>query len=133
MNWSLLLYSIMVVESGGCEDPARARGDLKDGHYRSVGAFQIQRAVVDDCNRVYPGVRFTYKDRESIERSALICRHYLAYWGNQYQKRTGKAATYEVLARIWNGGPYGYKKKATDPYWEKIRRTFESLEEGRKL
>jgi hypothetical protein len=28
----------------------------------------------------------------------------------------------EDAARIWNGGPNGWKKKATDSYWQKVAR-----------
>ena len=33
------------------------------------------------------------------------------------EKETGKKPTDEVLARIWNGGPRGWKKKSTRKYW----------------
>jgi len=122
MNWAALLAAIMMVESGGEIDQANARGDFVNGVPRSIGALQIQKAVVDDCLRVYPGCGFTYEDRTNIKKSKSIARHYLVYWGNKYQERTGKPATVEVLARIWNGGPRGYEKQATLKYWEKIKK-----------
>jgi hypothetical protein len=33
----------------------------------------------------------------------------------------GTMADCEKLARIFNGGPFGYRKKATLMYWYKIR------------
>jgi hypothetical protein len=35
--------------------------------------------------------------------------------------RHGKYPTYEDLARMWNGGPIGYKMNATLKYLEKFR------------
>ena len=33
-------------------------------------------------------------------------------------------STDEVIARNWNGGPNGYKKKSTEKYWEKVNPLF---------
>ena len=38
----------------------------------------------------------------------------LAYW-----RRYG-AETDEQKARVWNGGPRGMSKKATERYWRKV-------------
>ena len=35
--------------------------------------------------------------------------------------RLGRYATAEDIARIHNGGPNGYKKDATDSYWNKVK------------
>jgi hypothetical protein len=37
-------------------------------------------------------------------------------------KRLGRPVTDQDRARIWNGGPNGYKKKATLGYWAKVRK-----------
>jgi len=40
-----------------------------------------------------------------------------------YLKHYGKGCTTEQLARKWNGGgPAGDKKKATEAYWNKVRK-----------
>lgn len=105
MICELLLMAIMAVETGGHPDPLNAEGDNK----KSIGCMQIQKAVIDDVNRVY-GFNFSYESRRDYGASMRICRHYLEYWGGIYERKTGKKATNEVLARIWNGGAYGWKK-----------------------
>ena len=35
--------------------------------------------------------------------------------------RLGRYATNEDIARIHNGGPNGYKKISTRPYWNKVK------------
>ena len=125
MNWEILIAAIMFVESAGTINPAKAEGDFRNGVPRSIGALQIQKAVIDDVRNFYPHTDFTYEDRKNIKRSKMICRHYLAHWGNYYQKKTGKPATYEILCRIWNGGPMawkatGQKKINLDRYEKKV-------------
>ncbi len=122
MICELLLIAIMAVETGGHPDPLNASGD----NGASIGCMQIQKAVVDDVNRVY-GLNYSYEDRTKLGASMRICRHYLEYWGGVYERKTGKKATIEVFARIWNGGPNGWKKtgkaKANlDEYWAKIQK-----------
>lgn len=106
-----LLLLILSLESGV--------GNSDNGHAK--GPLQIWPAVVEDVNRVY-GTSFTWADCSSLQKSNVICNLYLTWWGKVYEKRTGKKVSDEVLLRIWNGGPSGYKKKATDRY---IRRAVE--------
>jgi hypothetical protein len=46
---------------------------------------------------------------------------YLNHYGKVYEKKTGKKATCEVLSRIHNGGPNGYKNPKTIKYWNKVK------------
>ena len=115
----LLLAAIMMVESSG--DP----NAIGDGG-ASVGAYQIQEAVLLDVNRVY-GTSYTATHRLDPDIAKQICIMYLNYWGGRYEHNTGQKATDEVLARIWNGGPYGYRKAATKRYWAKVQRHMERM------
>jgi hypothetical protein len=36
--------------------------------------------------------------------------------------RLGRKPTLEDMARIHNGGPNGWKKESTKPYWEKVKK-----------
>ena len=54
---------------------------------------------------------------EAVKRGA-----YLRHYGEVYKKETGKDPTVEVLARIHNGGPRGWKKEATRSYWARVER-----------
>jgi hypothetical protein len=50
---------------------------------------------------------------------------YLAHYGEYYRKQTGREPTDEIYARIWNGGPSGWAKDATQGYWERVQAAFE--------
>lgn len=108
-----LINALIAVESHG---DANAIG--KSGE---VGILQIRPCVVEDVNRVYH-TNYRLDDRRDKAASIKICELYLGYWGTRYEERTHKSATPEVLARIWNGGPNGWKKESTKAYWEKVER-----------
>lgn len=108
-----LLPAIATVESN---NDTHAIGD----NGRSVGCLQISAACVEDVNRIYH-TAYTLDDRLDELQSMRIAQSYLTYYGNAYERRTGKKPTAETLARIWNGGPKGYEKSATLPYWRKVR------------
>jgi len=108
-----LIKALIKVESGG------KIGAVGDGGL-AVGVLQIHPIVIDDVNRIYK-TKFTLKDRLDPEKSKTICRLYLDYYGRQYAKKTGLKPTDEVLSRIWNGGPGGWKKQSTVKYWNKVK------------
>ena len=91
----------------------------------SANELQITRLVVIDANKAAKKYRvpvhFYYDDRLQLKKSKQIAELYLMYWGEQYFRETKKLPSFEVLARIWNGGPNGWKKEATKKYWQKVR------------
>jgi len=105
--------ALVQVESGGNVNA------IGDGG-ASFGCLQIQRGVIADVNRVYK-THYSHIDAFDKRKAESICRKYLSYWGKHYEKVTNKTATLEILARIWNGGPNGYKKAQTIAYWNKVR------------
>ena len=113
VSMSKLLNAISTVESHG---DLKAIGDKG----KAKGVLQIWKSVVDDVNRVYK-TNYVHDDAFDLAKARQIASKYLTYWGKQYQKKTEKAPTYEVLARVWNGGPGGYKKPATVEYWNKVK------------
>lgn len=114
MSWDILLAVLIMVESSGC---TYAVGD--DG--KSVGTLQIGTMVVDDVNRVYK-TNYTYDDRYKENVSKDICRKYLSWYGRAERIGAEKHNTYEAYARIWNGGPNGWKKASTQKYWDKFQK-----------
>ena len=110
---AILLPVLIQIESSNNPD---AVGDGGDG----VGLLQIHKCVVDDVNKFYK-TNYDYSDRKDPIKSKSMFRLYARYWAVHYEKSTGQKATLEVIARIWNGGPDGWKKKATDTYWEKVK------------
>lgn len=119
---SILLAAMILVESGG---DATAVGDGGD----SIGILQISRRAVIDINRIVGKNRYTLDDRYQVSKSLDMAKAYLSYYGRAYENHTGKKATEEVLARIWNGGYSGTinNPQRTDEYWNKVRRKIDEL------
>lgn len=96
----------------------RYLGDQDGG--RSHGPYQISMAYLQDANE-YLGTNYTLRqviDDESVAREVMV-----GYW-NRYLPKD-REVTYELLARIHNGGPKGYEKESTLPYWEKVKAKME--------
>lgn len=106
-----LINAIIRVESNG---DTNAVGDSG----RSVGCMQISKAVVDDVNR-FSSKTYTYNDRYNRAKSIEIFKIYINHYATT--KRLGHTPTLEDIARIWNGGPNGFKKTATKSYWIKVK------------
>jgi hypothetical protein len=86
----------------------------------AIGILQIHsRYWKDGC--YYLAVDYPYKMAYNPVKAKEVVKGYLMRYGVAYQKTTGKPVTMEVLARIHNGGPKGYTKAATLPYWEKVK------------
>ena len=120
MNWSLLIAALIVIESGGdvnaVGDNGEARGILQiHSSYWQDGAEELVRT--GKWKQPKPYLLFV----GDVATSKVICRAYLTRWGRYYRRKTGKMPTMEILARIHNGGPNGWKKKATLPYWRKVQ------------
>lgn len=112
---AILISALMVVESDG-------RADAIGDNGKAVGVLQIHPECIQDVNRITKKA-YTLQDRRNAEKSRLMCAAYLSHYGRLYERRTGKKATAEVLARIWNGGPRGYRSAGTRRYWAKVQAT----------
>ena len=88
----------------------------------AVGIAQIRMICVEDVNRILQAPVFGPDDRLDPVASKEIFKIYLAHYGDRvYNKMTGKKPSLEVYARIWNGGPTGWRKKTTLGYWKKVK------------
>ena len=94
------------------------------GKHGEVGRYQISQCYLDDVNRVQRW-HYTLDEMRDAEKARKVVIAYLAYYGEIYRKENKKEPTIEVLARIHNGGPYGYRKDCTIGYWQKIKRAME--------
>jgi hypothetical protein len=113
-----LLAAMIQVESAGDWSAVGDGG-------RSHGGLQIGVACIVDVNRVY-GTAYTLADAGIEARARQIATLYMLHWA----RRSGRAITPELCARIWNGGPSGYVKAATVGYWEKVRSAMEQNDRG---
>lgn len=111
-EWNVLLTALSTVESNG---RTNIRVLDTNGKY-SYGCLQIQDLYLLDS-----GLNYKLEDLYSKDISFAVAKAYLTRYGRSYERRTGKVATYEVLARIHNGGPRGYEKIATAKYWDKVK------------
>jgi len=86
----------------------------------SANVYQIRNVYVDDVNRIIGSFVYSYSQIQSRGKSEGMMYVYWNHWGIRYQKKTGKPVTLEVLARIHNGGPIGWKKPETISYWNRV-------------
>ena len=98
----------------------------KVGKLGELGILQIRECVIQDVNRIYK-TNYVLEDAKDDTKSREICKKYLQYWGEKYERKTGLKADNKILSKIWNGGPNGPFKKTTyiiaslDRYWEKVQ------------
>lgn len=116
MQRQTLLPALIKVESGGRDD------SVGDRHLRekAFGPLQIRQPCVDDVNRRY-GTRYKAEDcLNNRQLSVWICERYIALYATE--KSIGRMPTDQDRARIWNGGPQGWKSKRTLVYWAKVQK-----------
>ena len=104
-----LVDAIHQVETGGRLGPVRGDGG------KALGPLQIHRACWLDAK--VPG---RYEDCADLSYSKRVFAAYMARYATE--RRLGRPVTDEDRARIWNGGPNGYRKEATKVYWAKVRK-----------
>ena len=106
-----IVLGIIQVESNGNDE---AYNESED----AVGCLQIRPIMVREVNRILKmkgeEYRFKMKDRWDREKSLEM----FWIWRDYHHPDSD----YEIIARNWNGGPNGYKKKSTERYWEKVNR-----------
>ena len=108
-KWADLIEAIIYVESRGNDSAIGDRG-------KAVGCLQIHPILVREVNRILrrndiPLV-YTLEDRYSREKSIEMFN----IIAEQYE-----CCDAEKVARRWNGGPRGDKKRATIKYWNKVQ------------
>ena len=108
-----LVSALIQVESSGRDHAVGDNG-------RAVGCLQIHPILVEDVNGILArrgsSTRFTLADRLNRQKSIAMLEVYLSHYG----QRLGLKATEQDLARIWNGGPAGWRKSSTIRYWRKV-------------
>lgn len=105
-----LVDAVMYVES-------RNNPNAWNKHEDACGVLQIRPIMINDVNRILskkntPKV-YTLNDRWNKTKSIEIF-----YIIQEYYSPNG---TPERIARVWNGGPNGYKKPQTLAYWHKVK------------
>ncbi len=126
ITFDQLIFALAIVESS--LNPL-AVGD----NGNAVGYLQITPAVVQDVNTFY-GTTYEMDDRYDTRKSVEICKKYLKYWGEVFEKKTGRPPSAEIYAKMWNGGCYAWKKtdpkvlKNLDTYWDKVNKQLDNID-----
>ena len=121
-NWEHFIDAVIDVESGGDDS---AIGDRHLGK-PSVGCLQIRPIAVREVNRLLEsyGVdgKYTLDDRydrgRSIEMFSIMAEEV------ECCEFISEDEFFEIVARRWNGGPRGARKKSTIKYWEKVKLSY---------
>ena len=113
---NILYSSIVWVESKG-----NATARSKDG---SLGIVQILPVMVKEVNRICKmkgyDKTFTLQDRLNPEKSEEMFWIFQNFYNPNIDWETITMSDMEIIARKWNGGPNGHKKRATKHYWKKV-------------
>jgi hypothetical protein len=120
IDWVRLLDAIYEVEHPKNRQAAE-RAYKREG---AIGPYQIRSICARDINRIMK-TNHEHEDFENYTLSRWAFLSYTKHYGRAYEKRTGLKATAEVYARMWNGGPRGYEKTATEKYWKKVRKSYD--------
>ena len=111
-----LIDALIQQESNG-DDHAIGDKHLKEKAY---GCLQIRKPCLDDVNKRYGT---SYQPQDMLGNRSLsvwVCTKYLEMYTSS--KILGRQPTEEDLARVWNGGPTGWKKSSTNGYWVNVQR-----------
>lgn len=111
-DWTAFLDAVASVESGGKTDVSIV--DVNG--QQSVGCLQIQQPYLTDSR-----LNYTLDDMKDKTKAYEVAKAYLQRYAKNYKRVTGKDATFEVLARIHNGGPTGWSKSSTVAYANKVK------------
>lgn len=111
----LILICIINVESAGRDN---ALGDYRNGIPEAYGCLQIHQCVLDDIERIY-GLKYDHNEMFYRDKAVEVFRLYMDHYASE--ERLGYEPDPETIARIWNGGPYGHRKRATENYWHKVK------------
>jgi len=119
-----LIEALVRVESNG---KANAVGDSG----KAFGILQIHEITVKEANRLAQ-TRFTHADMMNPTKSREVATIVLNHYAKHIQKTTGREASEQELAYIWNGGASSWKRVAApqndtkqknlERYWSKVSR-----------
>ena len=113
MNWTALFIAIRIVESS-CNPQAFNESENAKGYY------QIRPIYVEDVNRI---AKTSYQHDDAYDQKKA--EEMIRIYAEHYCKIRKIPLTYENVARLHNGGSKGHLKKATLPYWKKVKKELE--------
>ena len=119
INDNRLIQALIQVESNGKENCVGDRHLIVP----SIGVLQIRPIMVKEVNRILKrqGKDKRYKNKDRYSRVKSI--EMFIIWRDFHHKGHDN----EIIARCWNGGPKGWKRKATLHYWDKVQKALKKI------
>ena len=134
LNRGLIMKDVLYSSIVWVESKGNANAKSRDG---SVGIIQIKPVMVKEVNRIckIKGIdkRFTLADRKNPRKSAEMFWIYQEFYNPDLNRDSLSKHDMEIMARKWNGGPEGHRKKATKKYWKKVSKRLNIELEERNL
>lgn len=93
-------------------------GAILGDNGRALGPFQIHKSYWRDAVNFDKSIGGKYDDCANFNYSVKVVTAYL----NRYAKAAVLKRDYKTQAEIHNGGPNGANQKATNAYWQKVKR-----------
>ena len=115
-DWEIFVEAVIQVESGG-NDSAYNKKE------KAAGCLQIRPIMVREVNRVLRknDIMFSYTMEDRWNREMSIEMFDIMAEQVECCLDLTQMEFFEIVARKWNGGPRGHKKKSTQAYWERIK------------
>ena len=112
-----LVNAIIQVESSGNDDAIGDNG-------KAIGCLQIWQPYWFDATE-RSNIGGVYRDCFKRDYAVRIFDAYMKrYAGAAWLSQS--AFNPEIVARIHNGGPQGYKRKSTEKYWKKVQKVLDA-------
>tara|TARA_B100000035_G_scaffold246064_1_gene214747 strand:- start:762 stop:1238 length:477 start_codon:yes stop_codon:yes gene_type:complete len=113
-NIITLVDALIIVESNGNPN-AHCRKE------KAVGCLQIRPIMLREVNRILRKQKSTKRFSLEDRWDCGLSKEMFYIWRNWHHEDSSD----EVIARCWNGGPRGFKKKQTQHYWDKVKKLWE--------
>tara|TARA_R110002020_G_scaffold45970_1_gene131050 strand:- start:1172 stop:1645 length:474 start_codon:yes stop_codon:yes gene_type:complete len=110
-NITTLVDALIMVESSGNPN-AYCKKE------KAVGCLQIRPIMLREVNRILRKQKSTKRFSLEDRWNCGLSKEMFYIWRNWHHKDSSD----EVIARCWNGGPRGWKKKSTQHYWAKVKK-----------
>lgn len=108
-----LILALIAVESSG--DP----NAIGDGG-KAYGILQMHSAYVQDAAE-WANEDWTHEDAFDPDKARKIFMAYMERYAQDHKRPEGMSRA-QYISRIHNGGPRGFLKESTIPYWQKVKK-----------
>lgn len=96
----------------------RKHGPILGDGGRALGPLQIHKRYFNDAAEFDPSLGDDYRKVANLQFAERVVTAYL----NRYASNAIVRNDYQMMARIHNGGPDGWKEKSTLKYWHRIKK-----------